>query len=57
MGGCQPLRQALRSGEPVVAPLCYEPLTSKLDERVGFPVAAQHLALFSREDLNAACRV
>ena len=31
MNICEALRQALRSGEPVVAPLCYDPLTS------GFP--------------------
>jgi 2-methylisocitrate lyase-like PEP mutase family enzyme len=39
MGGCQALRQALRGGEPVVAPLCYDPLTSKLVEHLGFPAA------------------
>lgn len=39
MGVCQALRQALRSGEPVVAPLCYDPLTSKLVEHLGFPAA------------------
>jgi 2-methylisocitrate lyase-like PEP mutase family enzyme len=39
MGVCQALRQALQSGEPVVAPLCYDPLTSKLVERLGFPAA------------------
>jgi 2-methylisocitrate lyase-like PEP mutase family enzyme len=26
-------------GEPVVAPLCYDPLTSKLVEHLGFPAA------------------
>jgi hypothetical protein len=36
MGVCQ----ALRSGEPVVAPLCYDPLTSKLVEYLGFPAAS-----------------
>lgn len=39
MDVCQALRQALRSGEPVVAPLCYDPLTSKLVEHFGFPAA------------------
>jgi 2-methylisocitrate lyase-like PEP mutase family enzyme len=39
MGVCQALRQALRSGEPVVAPLCYDPLSSKLVEHLGFPAA------------------
>jgi len=33
------LRQALRSGEPVVAPLCYDPLSSKLVEHGGFSAA------------------
>jgi 2-methylisocitrate lyase-like PEP mutase family enzyme len=33
------LRQALRGGGPVVAPLCYDPLTSKLVEHLGFPAA------------------
>ena len=32
MGVCQALRQSLQSGEPVVAPLCYDPLTSELKE-------------------------
>jgi hypothetical protein len=57
MGGCQPLRQALRTDEPVIAPLCYDSLTGKPVERAEFAAAAQHSALFSREDLNAACRV
>jgi 2-methylisocitrate lyase-like PEP mutase family enzyme len=39
MGVCQTLRQALRGGGPVVAPLCYDPLTSKLVEHLGFPAA------------------
>jgi 2-methylisocitrate lyase-like PEP mutase family enzyme len=39
MGVCQALRQALRSGEPVVAPLCYDPLSSKLVEHMSFPAA------------------
>jgi 2-methylisocitrate lyase-like PEP mutase family enzyme len=39
MGVCQALRRSLQSGEPVVAPLCYDPLTSKLVERLGFPAA------------------
>lgn len=39
MGACRALRQVLRSGEPVVAPLCYDPLTSKLVEHLGFPAA------------------
>lgn len=39
MGVCQALRQALRGGGPVVAPLCYDPLTSKLVEHLGFPAA------------------
>jgi 2-methylisocitrate lyase-like PEP mutase family enzyme len=39
MGVCQALRQALRSGEPVVAPLCYDPLTGKLVEYLGLPAA------------------
>jgi 2-methylisocitrate lyase-like PEP mutase family enzyme len=36
---CQALRQALQRGEPVVAPLCYDPLTSRLVEHLGFPAA------------------
>jgi methylisocitrate lyase len=39
MGVCQALRQALQRGEPVVAPLCYDPLSSKLVEHLGFPAA------------------
>ena len=39
MGVCQVLRQALRGGEPVVAPLCYDPLTGKLVGYLGFPAA------------------
>jgi len=39
IGVCQALRQALRGGEPVVAPLCYDPLTSKPVEHLGFPAA------------------
>jgi 2-methylisocitrate lyase-like PEP mutase family enzyme len=35
-GVCQVLRQALRGGEPAVAPLCYDPLTGKLVEYLGF---------------------
>jgi 2-methylisocitrate lyase-like PEP mutase family enzyme len=39
MGVCKALQRALRSGESVVAPPCYDPLTSKLVEHLGFPAA------------------
>jgi methylisocitrate lyase len=39
MNAARSLRDALRSGGPVVAPVCYDPLSSRLVERLGFPAA------------------